>query len=64
MDKRTFKCFECNHTWEVEYGIKRPSECPNCGSVNLHRENGKGKRSYRWRGRGKTGSHKTAQHNS
>ncbi len=38
MDKRTFKCFECAHTWDVEFGIPRPSKCTKCGSTNIHRE--------------------------
>ena len=38
MDKRTFKCFKCNHVWEVELGIPRPSKCAKCGSTNIHRE--------------------------
>lgn len=37
MEKRSFKCFECNHVWEVEFGIPRPEECPKCKSENLHR---------------------------
>jgi hypothetical protein len=51
MDKRTFKCFDYDHVWEVEFGIPRPSGCPKCESVNIHRENGKGKRFYRQRRR-------------
>lgn len=30
MGKRTFKCFECDHVWEVEFGIPRPAECTEC----------------------------------
>lgn len=51
MDKRTFKCFECDHVWEVEFGISRPSECPKCGSTSIHREDKEGRRSHRQRNR-------------
>ena len=51
MDKRTFKCFKCNHVWEVEFGIPRPSECPNCKSTNIHREDMGRQRSNQRRGR-------------
>ena len=51
MDKRNFKCFDCNHAWDVEFGIPRPSECPKCGSTNIHREDSEGERSHRRRGR-------------
>lgn len=37
MDKRNFKCFDCNYAWAVEFGIPRPTECPQCKSENLHR---------------------------
>ena len=53
MDKRKFKCYECNHVWEVEFGTHRPSDCPKCGSINIHREDNEGQRSHRWRGRGR-----------
>jgi transposase-like protein len=51
MDKRNFKCSDCDFNWEVEYGIPRPSECPKCGSTNIHREDVEGQRSNRRRGR-------------
>ena len=34
---RKFQCYECQHEWEVLHGIGRPQNCPNCGSVNIHR---------------------------
>ncbi|MFC1994256.1 DUF134 domain-containing protein [Chloroflexota bacterium] len=34
---RSFICSKCNHTWQVEYGIQRPAECPQCGNKNIHR---------------------------
>lgn len=37
MAKRTFKCADCGHTFSAEYGTPRPSECPRCGSLNIHR---------------------------
>jgi len=46
MEKRTFKCFECNHIWEGEFGIARPSECPKCNSTNIHRINTEGQKAH------------------
>ena len=37
MTKRIFKCYDCGHQWELPYGTGRPENCPECGSVNLHR---------------------------
>ena len=34
---RKFQCYSCQHVWEVAHGIGRPQNCPNCGSVNMHR---------------------------
>jgi predicted DNA-binding protein (UPF0251 family) len=36
---KKFMCYEpgCNYEWEVPYGAGRPSSCPKCGSVNIHR---------------------------
>ncbi len=34
---RKFKCYECNHIWEIPYGSVRPGECPKCQSKNIHR---------------------------
>ena len=40
---RQFKCYDCEHTWEVPYGTGRPPECPSCRSKNIRRsEGGKG----------------------
>lgn len=46
MDKRIFKCYECNYVWDVEFGAHRPSECPKCGSNNIYQED-----KHRLRGR-------------
>jgi len=35
---RKFKCCECEHPWEVAYGLGRPPECPKCQSSNIHRD--------------------------
>lgn len=51
MNKRTFKCSECNNIWEVEFGSHRPSECPKCGSTIIHREDRGDHRSHRQRRR-------------
>jgi len=40
MEKREFKCADCEHVWEVPFGTPRPDECPECNSVNLHRVDG------------------------
>ncbi|MHC4691640.1 MAG: DUF134 domain-containing protein [Planctomycetota bacterium] len=34
---RKFKCYECNHVWEIAFGSGRPGECPKCQSNNIHR---------------------------
>lgn len=36
-DSREFKCYSCQHTWNVPFGICRPTECPECKSEDLHR---------------------------
>lgn len=36
-EKRTFKCRQCYHTWDVPYGTGRPAECPVCKSSYLSR---------------------------
>ncbi|MFC1563499.1 DUF134 domain-containing protein [candidate division KSB1 bacterium] len=36
-DIRQFKCFNCNHVWELPFGGGRPGECPACKNVNFHR---------------------------
>lgn len=58
MFKRKFRCSECEHTWEVAYGLPRPSKCPQCQSVNIHRaeeDKGYARRYGKGRGRGKGG---------
>ena len=35
---RKFKCYECQHSWELPYGTGRPESCPSCKSGNIHRE--------------------------
>jgi uncharacterized protein len=37
METRRFTCSACSHNWEVPYGVGRPSACPECRSVNVHR---------------------------
>jgi len=34
---RTFKCYDCQHTWQLPFGGGRPAECPGCKSANIHR---------------------------
>ena len=38
--QRKFKCYACNHEWEVPYGSGQSGRqmlCPKCGSSNIHR---------------------------
>jgi predicted DNA-binding protein (UPF0251 family) len=35
---RKFKCYDCQHSWEMPYGTGRPGNCPSCKSDNVHRE--------------------------
>lgn len=38
IDKvRKFKCYDCQHTWELPHGTGRPVNCPSCQSVTIHR---------------------------
>ncbi|UCE19177.1 MAG: DUF134 domain-containing protein [Gemmatimonadota bacterium] len=37
MAQRTFRCSDCEHTWKMPHGTDRPSACPTCDSVNIHR---------------------------
>ena len=34
---RKFRCYTCQHTWELPYGTGRPENCPSCKSGNIHR---------------------------
>jgi len=34
---RKFKCYDCQHLWELTYGTGRPATCPSCKSGNIHR---------------------------
>jgi hypothetical protein len=37
---RTFKCFDCQHTWQLPHGTGGRGVdliCPQCGSHNIHR---------------------------
>ncbi len=34
---RKFKCYDCQHSWELAYGTGRPENCPSCKSGNIHR---------------------------
>ncbi|OGP88449.1 MAG: hypothetical protein A2156_03200 [Deltaproteobacteria bacterium RBG_16_48_10] len=34
---RKFKCYDCQHSWELPYGKGRPESCPSCKSGNIHR---------------------------
>jgi predicted DNA-binding protein (UPF0251 family) len=34
---RKFRCYECQHSWELPCGTGRPGNCPSCKSGNIHR---------------------------
>jgi predicted DNA-binding protein (UPF0251 family) len=34
---RKFRCYDCQHSWELPYGTGRPENCPSCKSGNIHR---------------------------
>jgi predicted DNA-binding protein (UPF0251 family) len=34
---KKFRCYDCDHTWEIAYGTGRPQNCPQCKSANIHR---------------------------
>ncbi len=36
-EKRTFRCSDCEHEWQVPFGTGRPGFCPQCQSKNIHR---------------------------
>jgi len=55
---RRFKCYACNHEWEVPYGTGRPQECPQCKSTDIHRaeeDRGYARRGGPGYGRGRCG---------
>ena len=50
---RKFRCYECQHSWELPYGTGRPGECPSCKSGNIRRaEGGRGYAGRPGRGQG------------
>jgi len=34
---RKFRCYECQHSWELPHGTGQPGECPSCKSGNIRR---------------------------
>jgi uncharacterized protein len=34
---RKFKCYDCQHPWDLPYGTGRPENCPSCKSENIRR---------------------------
>ena len=34
---RKFRCYDCQHSWELPYGTGRPEDCPSCKRGNIHR---------------------------
>jgi uncharacterized protein len=51
---RKFRCYDCQHSWELPYGTGRPENCPSCKSGNIRRAEG-GRGSAREIGRGQGG---------
>ncbi len=35
---RRFKCYGCNHEWEIAYGLGRSNECPQCKNTQAFYE--------------------------
>jgi len=51
---RKFKCYDCEHSWELPYGTGRPENCPSCKSDNIRRaEEGRGSARGVGRGQGR-----------
>jgi predicted DNA-binding protein (UPF0251 family) len=51
---RKFRCYGCQHSWELPYGTGRPGSCPSCKSSNIHRtEEDRGYAREGGRGQGK-----------
>jgi predicted DNA-binding protein (UPF0251 family) len=36
-EMRKFRCYDCQHSWELPYRTGRPGNCPSCKSGNIHR---------------------------
>ncbi len=36
-EMRKFRCYDCQHSWELPYGTGRPANCPSCKSDNIQR---------------------------
>ena len=55
---RTFKCFECGHTWKLPFGqggMGAGLSCPECKSRNVHRvQEDRGWRRWAWERQPKT----------
>ncbi len=34
---RKFRCYDCQHLWELPFGTGRPGSCPSCRSGNIRR---------------------------
>lgn len=52
---RTFKCYDCGHTWQLPHGEGGRGidlTCPECGSHNIHREDRQRNHGHRRRHRG------------
>lgn len=47
---RKFKCYDCQHSWELPYGTGRPDACPSCKGKNIRRAEGMGSGPGRGRG--------------
>lgn len=52
-EARTFKCYDCEHVWQLPFGAGRPAACPACKSANIHRsEEERGMGGFGGQGRG------------
>jgi uncharacterized protein len=34
---KKFRCYDCQHSWELPYGSGKPENCPSCKSGDVHR---------------------------
>jgi predicted DNA-binding protein (UPF0251 family) len=54
VSMRKFRCYDCQHSWELPYGTGRPENCPSCKSGNICRaEQDKGSAKQSGRGQGR-----------
>ncbi len=48
--EREFICPDCKHKWSLPFGTGHPAKCPDCRSINIHRNQEDHGQSYHDRG--------------